>query len=236
MLWTDGGSGYGGVSALARGSGELPAERDRAEELANSVAHGVGLALSLGGLYGLVVITRASGVPGLAAGCAVYGASLVVLYAASTLFHGWPDDRVRPVLLLLDHIGIYILIAGTYTPVALIPLRGPTGWTLLVLAWGFALVGSAVKIGRIRHLSEDSPVPYLAMSGMWLAAAGQIIATVPPDEILWLIGGSVAYAAGLAFFINDGRRFNHTIWHLCVLAGSICHYRMVIGCAITMAK
>ena len=199
------------------------------EELANSLTHGVGLVLSLGGLYALVVITGRSGLSEQAIGCVTYGASLVLLYAASTLYHGWRNDETKRFLLVLDHIGIYALIAGSYTPLALIPLRGPRGWALLVLVWGFALAGSVVKVRRLDRLHEDSPLAYVAMSWMGLAVFGQILATLPWGEVLWLLGGGGFYMGGLYFFINDDKRFHHTIWHLFVLAGSICHYRAVIG-------
>ena len=140
----------------------IPVRPDRAEELANTITHGAGLVLSIAGLYALVLITAESRSPGLALGCGIYGASLVLLYAASTLYHGWQDDGTKRVLLLLDHIGIYVLIAGTYTPLALIPLRGAAGQGLLVLVWGFALVGS---IGQGRSASIGSTrIPPCPMS------------------------------------------------------------------------
>jgi hemolysin III len=234
MAWMTGMPGRGDAAPPAPARNAVPFELDRAEELANSITHGVGVVLSIAGLYGLVLITGNSHASGHALGCQIYGASLVLLYTASTLYHGWRDDEMRRVLLLLDHIGIYVLIAGTYTPMVLIPLRSPLGWGLLVLAWGFALVGSILKVGRIHSLHEDSPIPDLAMGSMWLAASGQLVAMVPPGELLWFLGGGVAYVIGLIFFINDGRRFNHTIWHLFVLAGSICHYRAVIGYVLVM--
>ena len=113
----------------------------------------------------------------------------MLLYAASTLYHGWRDAGMKRVLLLLDHIGIYVLIAGTYTPLALIPLRSPLGWGLLVLAWGFALVGSTVKIGRIDRLDEDSPIPYVVMGSMWLAASGRLARDGPPGRVPLAPGG-----------------------------------------------
>ena len=206
-----------------------PRAPDRVEELANSLTHGVGLVLSLAGLYALVVITGRSGSSEQAIGCVTYGGSLVLLYAASTLYHGWRDDATKRFLLVLDHIGIYTLIAGSYTPLALIPLHGPRGWALLVLAWGSALVGSVAKVLRFDRLHEDSPLAYVAMSWMGLAVFGQILATLSRGEVLWLLGGGGFYMVGLFFFITDDRRFHHTIWHLFVLAGSICHYRAVIG-------
>jgi hemolysin III len=204
---------------------------DRVEELANAISHGMGAVLSSAGLYALVKITQASENPWYAIGCIIYGVSLVLLYTASTLYHGCRDAGRKRVLLLLDHIGIYLLIAGTYTPFALIPLQGRLGSTLLVLVWALALTGSLVKISRIDQLDEDSPWSYLALSWMVLVTAGKIAVNVPPGVFPWLLAGGIFYTMGLPFFLQRDRRFNHAIWHLFVLAGSICHYRAVLGFA-----
>jgi hemolysin III len=209
-----------------------PAADNRAEELANSVTHAVGMVLSIAGLYELVRIAGASGSSLHALACVVYGVSLVLLYTASTFYHGCRHAGLKRVLLLLDHIGIYLLIAGTYTPLALIALRGRLGSILLVLVWGFALKGSLAKIGRFDRLSEESPWSYLALSWMVLATSGRIAVSVPPGVFQWLLAGGIFYTMGLVFFIKDDRRFSHAIWHLFVLAGSICHYRAVIGFAL----
>jgi hemolysin III len=153
----------------------------------------------------------------------------VLLYAASTLYHGCRHAGLKRVLLVLDHIGIYVLIAGTYTPVALIVLHGRLGSALLSLVWAFALVGSLAKIGRFDRVSEDSPWSYVALGWLVLASAGKIAANVPPDAFRWLLAGGLFYTIGLVFFLRRDHRFNHAIWHLFVLAGSICHYRAVIG-------
>jgi hemolysin III len=202
---------------------------DRAEELANTLTHGAGLVLSIAGLYALVLITGESGDPGHAIGCGIFGVSLVLLYAASTLYHGWEAAGTKRVLLLLDHIGIYVLIAGTYTPLGLIPLRGTVGQVLLALVWGFALVGSVAKVIRIDRLDEDSPLPYVVLSCMVTAIIERLIATGPREGFLWLLAGGAFYAIGLTYFVRDDRRFNHAIWHLFVLAGSACHYGAVIA-------
>jgi hemolysin III len=207
---------------------------DRVEELANTITHGAGVVLSLGGLYALVRITGGSGIPALAVGCTVFGVSLVLLYTASTLYHGCRHVEWKRALLVLDHIGIYALIAGTYTPVALIPLRGQLGWSLLVLVWGIALAGSLAKINRIDKLDEDSPLPYIALSWMVLATAGRIAAAVPPGVIEWLLAGGFFYTIGIYFFVKHEKRFYHAIWHLFVIAGSTCHYRAVLGFTLPM--
>src|SRR4051794_33481178 len=133
------GYGYPGIPTQTRYPS--PVIPDRAEELANTITHGLGLVLSVAGLYSLINISRDARSLEQAVACVIYGASLVLLYASSTLYHGAQDAGVKRIFLLLDHIGICVLIAGTYTPLALIALRGTSGWVLLLLVWGFALVG-----------------------------------------------------------------------------------------------
>jgi hemolysin III len=166
--------------------------------------------------------------PGSTLGCIIYGVSLVLLYAASTFYHACSHAALKQVLLLLDHIGIYLLIAGTYTPLALIVLPGRLGSALLVLVWAFALLGSLAKIRRFDRVGDDSPWSYVALGWMVLVSSGQIAVNVPPDVFRWLVAGGVFFMMGLFFFIKRDRRFNHAIWHLFVLAGSICHFFSVL--------
>jgi hemolysin III len=191
----------------------------------------VGAVLSSAGLSALVWIARTNENPWHALGCIIYGVSLVLLYTASTLYHGCRDAGLKRILLLLDHIGIYVLIAGTYTPLALIPFHSRLGLALLALVWAFALAGSLVKISRIDRLDDDSPWSYLVLSWMALATAGKLAVNVRPGVFPWLLAGGIFYTLGLPFFLQRDRRFNHAIWHLFVLAGSICHYRAVLGFA-----
>ena len=166
---------------------------------------------------------------GHALGCRVYGASLVLLYAASTLYHGWRDDGMKRVLLLLDHIGIYVLIAGTYTPLAPDPPAGPAGL-------GAPGPGLGLRPGGEHRQDRPHPSPRrgfphpLSRDGLDVARRRRSARRDGvPGRVPLAPGGGVAYAIGLFFFINDDRRFNHAIWHLFVLAGSFCHYRAVIG-------
>jgi hemolysin III len=198
----------------------------------NSITHGLGLVLSIAGLSTLVTLAGNLGTTRFAVGCGVYGASLVMLYAASTLFHSWPAGELKRVFLLLDHIGIYILIAGTYTPMALFASRDAFAWSCLTAAWGFAIVGSFAKVVRVDRLTEDSSLPYVVLSGMCLMSFLGPVANPPAGETTWLLAGGLFYSAGLIFFFNDQKRFYHSIWHLFVLAGSICHYRAVVDYAI----
>jgi hemolysin III len=209
------------------------AAQGRDEELMNSITHGFGLLLSIAGLSALVTLAGNIGTTRSAVGCGVYGASLVILYAASTLYHSWPAGELKRVFHLLDHIGIYVLIAGTYTPMALFATRGLFGWLCLTAAWGFALIGSCVKVARMSRLDDDSSMPYLVMGVMCVMSAAQLVANIPSGETTWLLAGGLCFLAGAIFYFNDEKRFYHSIWHLFVLAGSICHYRAVLGRAIT---
>ncbi|WP_165223364.1 PAQR family membrane homeostasis protein TrhA [Aquisphaera insulae] len=227
------GAGIGWMASGGLGSDlgrARPVIQDAAEELVNAATHGLGLALSLAGLYVLVTLTRNGAPIGAAAGCAAYGASMVFLYAASTLYHARKEGPGKRVLLLFDYIGIYLLIAGTYTPIVIITMGGPVGWSLLAAVWGIAAVGTAAKVGRFHRFEEDSPLPYLAMSGVWLVVFRRTIAAIPPVEFLWILAGVAFYIGGFAFYTRAERRYFHAVWHVFVLAGSICHYRAVVGC------
>ena len=199
----------------------------------NSITHGLGLVLSIAGLSALVTLAGNIGMTRYTVGCGVYGASLVMIYAASTLYHSWPAGEVKRVFHLLDHIGIDVLIAGTYTPMALFASRGLFGWSCVTAAWGFALIGSFAKVARISRLDDDSSIPYLVMGVMCVLSVLQLAANIPSGETTWLLAGGLCYLAGAIFYFNDEKRFYHSIWHLFVLAGSTCHYRAVLGQAIT---
>jgi hemolysin III len=208
------------------------AARGRDEEFLNSITHGLGLVLSIAGLSALLRLTGSTGTTSYTVGCGVYGASLVLLYAASTLFHSWPDGELKRIFLVLDHIGIYLLIAGTYTTMAMFASRGKVGWSCLTAAWGFALIGSCAKVVRAGRLDRDSSMPYVALSSMCVVSLPCLVASFPPGESTWLLAGGFFYAGGMMFF-KIHKRFYHSIWHLFVLAGSICHYRVVLGYVIT---
>ena len=199
----------------------------------NSITHGLGLVLSIAGLSALVALAGNFGTTRYTVGCGVYGASLVMLYAASTLYHSWPAGELKRVFHLLDHIGIYVLIAGTYTPMVLFASQGMFGWLCLAAAWGFALVGSLTKVVRLDRLDDDSSTPYLVMGALCLMSFRWLLANAPPGETKWLLAGFLFYSAGAIFYFNDEKRFYHSIWHLFVLAGSICHYRAVLGYVTT---
>jgi hemolysin III len=199
-----------------------------AEEITNCATHGVGLGLSIAALAALIVAAARHGGASVVTSCVVFGVSLVVLYAASTLYHGARGPRLKQFFHTLDHAAIYILIAGTYTPFMLISLRGWTGWTLLSIVWGMALVGVCFKFfskpDRFKFLSLSF---YLVMGWLVVVAIKPMLATVPTGGLIWLLCGGLAYTFGVVFYVWKRLPYNHAVWHLFVLMGSACHFLSV---------
>jgi hemolysin III len=199
-----------------------------AEEFASTVTHGVGLLLSLGGLTVLVVLAALRGTAWHIVSCAVYGATLVLLYTASTLYHAVRTPRAKRILRILDHGAIYLLIAGTYTPFTLVTLRGGLGWTLFGLVWGLAIVGIVFKVFHVTRFPILSTLVYLSMGWLVVIAWRPVMRMIPGGGLALLLAGGIAYTAGVLFYASHKLPFNHAIWHLFVLAGSICHYAAVL--------
>jgi hemolysin III len=198
------------------------------EELANSVTHGVGLALSVAGLVILVVLASLRGSAWHIVTCSVYGATLVALYAASTVYHSVREPRAKRILQVFDHSAIYLLIAGTYTPFALVNLRGVWGWTLLGLVWALAAGGILFKIFAGIRFPKLSTLVYILMGWLAVIAIRPILTHVPLGGIAWLFAGGFAYTFGVVFYASKRVPYNHAIWHVFVLVGSICHYFAVM--------
>jgi hemolysin III len=193
------------------------------EEIANSVTHGIGAVLSVAGLVFMVVMAALHGTAWHIVGCAVYGASLVLLYVCSTLYHALPGRRSKRVFQILDHAAIYVLIAGTYTPFTLVTLRGPWGWTLFGLVWTLAVAGTVFKCLFIDRLRILSAAVYISMGWCVVIALHPLLRALPWAGFLWLLAGGLSYTAGVVFFAWK-RKYAHAIWHVFVLAGSVCHY------------
>ena len=198
------------------------------EELANSITHGVGLALSLIGLGVLLALSIVHGTAWHIAGCAVFGVSLVVLYAASTLYHSLQSPRFKEIFKILDHAAIYLLIAGTYTPFTLVNLRGFWGWTLLTFVWTLALSGMVFKVFFVNRFVVASTLVYIMMGWSCVFVIKPLLALIPIGGLALLAAGGVAYTVGTVFFAWKKIPYNHAIWHLFVLVGSICHFFAVI--------
>jgi hemolysin III len=199
------------------------------EEIANSISHGLGLVLAIVGLPFLVVNAMHTGSTLAVVGAAIFGSSAIVLYLASTLYHAVSHERIKEMLQRMDYGAIYLLIAGTYTPITLGVLRGSWGWALLGVIWTLALAGVIFKslVGaRFHHLST---VLYVAMGWAALIAIRPLWLHMAPSGLLWLLGGGVAYTMGVVFFmLHEKLRYSHFIWHLFVLAGTGCHFFAVL--------
>jgi len=194
------------------------------EEIANAVTHGLGALFALVGGVVLVVLAALFGDGWQLSGAIVFSVSLVLLYVASTLYHAIPHAASKARLKVFDHCAIYLLIAGTYTPFALVALRGPWGWTLLGLAWTLALAGCIFKLyftGRFKLLSTAI---YVAMGWMVLIAIEPMLRLLPVWTLGWLLAGGIAYTAGTLFYMSKRLRYAHAIWHGFVLTGSVCHF------------
>lgn len=196
------------------------------EELLHSISHGIGAALSLAGGTVLIVLASLTAHvdPWKIAGIGLYGISLVLLYSASTLYHSVRHPRLKRLFQLLDHCAIYLLIAGTYTPFLLVNLRGPTGWTLFAVVWTLALAGIAFKLLWPHRFTVLRVGIYLLMGWLILFAGGELTEKLPTAGLLLLIAGGLSYTLGVIFFAISAIPYNHVIWHLCVLGGSIFHY------------
>jgi hemolysin III len=194
------------------------------EEIANSVTHGIGAALSVAALVILVVFASLYGDAWRVVSFSVYGATLFLLYLASTLYHSFTNPRVKHFFHILDHSSIYLLIAGTYTPVTLVSMRGPWGWTLFGLIWFMAIAGIVTKIFLIGKLRIISVLFYIAMGWLILIAFKPMLRMVPKGLIVWLLIGGLCYTFGVVFYAFKKIAYFHFIWHLFVLGGSISHF------------
>ncbi len=197
------------------------------EELLNSLTHGIGMALSIAGTAVLVVAASQLGNPWKIVGFSVFGASLTLLYAASTLYHGSRQPRWRTLWKTLDHCAIFILIAGTYTPFLLVNMRGPTGWTLFGVIWALALAGVVLKLVFGHRYKLARVGIYLGMGWLVVFASRTLVSSISDAGLWLLLAGGIAYTAGVVFYLARRLPYNHAIWHLFVVAGSLCHFYAV---------
>lgn len=196
----------------------------RAEELANMLTHGVGVVLSVIGGSVLLVAANGSGLPYAVASCAIYAATLVLLYTASTFYHRDP----KPSLRTLDHIAIFLLIAGTYTPFELVTLRGTWGWTLFAITWGLAVLGVVLELTPLQRFRGAMVALYVAMGWVGLIALKPLIASLPATGLWLLFGGGALYTGGVMFYRMHALPFHHAVWHVFVLGGSVLQYFAVL--------
>lgn len=230
------------------------------QELANSVTHGLGAALAVAGLVLMTIFAALRGDARHIVGAVLFGSTLVLLYTMSTLYHAFRGPRVKKVFKILDHSAIYLLIAGTYTPFTLAAIRGAWGWSLFGIIWGLAILGVVLKATLYAkwvpaitpkpvdhlHALPDGPVPprhmkaistaiYLAMGWLIVIAIVPLWHALSAAGLAWLFGGGLCYTAGAAFYSWRSLRFHHAIWHLFVVAGSLCHFFAVLWHVIPAA-
>ncbi|MFP4068246.1 MAG: PAQR family membrane homeostasis protein TrhA, partial [Spirochaetaceae bacterium] len=195
------------------------------EEIFNSLTHAMGAGLAIAGLVALLIITGEDPSPWKYIGFSIYGATQIMLYLSSALMHSFAAlPRVRYYLRIVDQAFIYLLIAGTYTPVTLIAIRGAWGWTIFGIVWALATAGILLKtlVFREPHVATD--LLYIPMGWLIVVAARPLMQVVPVSFVVWALAGGLAYTVGVAFYAWQRLPFNHTIWHFFVLAGSICFY------------
>lgn len=199
-----------------------PLCESRAEELASMATHALGTALAIVALVTMVLMAEGEAFKTISA--SVFGGTLILLYLSSTLYHATSCPRRKTMLQALDHACIYLLIAGSYTPLSLVALRGPWGWSLFGAVWFLALGGVLLKtLGRGKRDTWWSTALYIFMGWLAVFALGPMMRALPVAGIAWLVAGGLCYTLGVIFFAWRGLRFNHAIWHLFVLAGSACH-------------
>jgi len=199
-----------------------------AEEITNSITHGAGLVLAIAGLAVLTSFASIYGNAWHIVSCSIYGATLIFMYMSSTLYHGIPIPAAKKVLKVIDHSAIYLLIAGTYTPFALVSLRATWGWLLFGVIWSLALLGIVFQATPLRKKSKVRVALYITMGWIIMLAAKPLASSISTDGLMLLLLGGIAYTSGVFFYARQTLRFNHAIWHLFVLAGSALHFFAIL--------
>jgi hemolysin III len=194
------------------------------EEWWNALTHGLGAVLGGVGAIGLIVAAALQGDPWRIVGVTVFGATLFLLYLASTLYHAASTPRIKARLRVLDHASIYLLIAGTYTPFTLLPLRGGWGWSLFGVVWGLAVVGVVAKLFWTGRFDGLSTLLYIAMGWVVIVAIVPLFERLGTASLIWLFAGGMAYTVGTIFYATDRIPYFHAVWHVFVLGGSACHW------------
>jgi hemolysin III len=200
----------------------------KGEEITNAILHGIGAGLAIAALVVLVVFASIRGNVWHIVSFSVYGATLVILYMSSTLYHSFRQGKAKDVFEIFDHSSIYLLIAGSYTPLALVALRGPLGWTIFGIVWGISVVGIVFKAFWVKKFVILSTVLYLTMGWLIIIAIKPLMSFMTNAGIVFLVLGGVLYSLGTIFYVWRKIKYHHAIWHLFVLGGSICHFFTIL--------
>lgn len=197
------------------------------EDLANAISHGIGACLSVAALVLCVVQAARHGTAAGVVGASIYGATLIVLYTMSTLYHAITNQSARKVFRVFDHVSIYLLIAGTYTPITLVTIRGAMGWVIFGVVWGMAILGIVLNSVSIEKFKKFSIVSYIMIGWAVVIGMRQVIENMPKNGLVFLVIGGVLYTVGIIFYALKKVKYMHSVWHLFVLAGSIMHFLCV---------
>jgi len=200
---------------------------DSTEEKINIITHAIGLLLSIAALVVLIVHASYNGSARHIVSFTIFGASLILLYSASTLYHYSQKPSLRHKLNVLDHASIYVLIAGTYTPFTLVTLKGALGWTIFGITWGIALVGVFLKLFYTGRYDKISTIAYVAMGWIIIIAIKPLIENLPINGLYWLLAGGISYTVGAVLYSIKKIKYNHAIFHIFVLLGSFSHFMAV---------
>lgn len=195
-----------------------------AEEIVNSITHGIGALLSVVALVALIIVAGNHGDILHLVSFSIYGSTLILLYLSSTLYHSFSNPRVKNLFARFDHVSIFLLIAGTYTPILLTSIRGVWGWSLFGIIWGLALAGAVVRSIYLHRFRKLMVAVYLLMGWIFVIAGKQVYLSLPADSLTFLVLGGIAYSVGVIFYLWRKLPYGHGIWHLFVLAGSIFHF------------
>ena len=198
------------------------------EEITNAATHGLGAVLAIGGTVALIVHAASSSDPWRIVSFTVFGATMILLYAASAVYHAMPPGRAKTTFKMIDHLAIFVLIAGTYTPFTLVPLRGPVGWTVFGVIWGMAVAGIVLKIFTIGKYRKLSTLVYIVMGWTVIGAVRPLVQSVPRETLVWLAAGGLSYTFGTVFYLSKRLPYAHAVWHLFVLGGTVSHFIAVM--------
>lgn len=198
------------------------------EEFANSITHLFGILFSIVAIALLVVFSVLNGSPLHVASCSIFGGTILIMYTFSTLYHAFPPGPVKSLLRTFDHISIYLLIAGTYTPFLLIGLGGTAGWIYLSIVWGLTLLGLVFKLFYTHRFAKLSLALYLSMGWLAIFFIRPLLAQLSLQTILWMGAGGLAYTLGVFFYTRKKMRFAHAVWHLFVLTGTVFHFLAIL--------
>jgi hemolysin III len=198
------------------------------EEITNAILHGVGLGLAIAALVILIVFANIYGDVWHIVSFTIYGSTLVILYLSSTLYHSFPQGKVKDIFEIFDHSAIYLLIAGTYTPLTLIALKGTLGWIIISIVWAICIVGIVFKVLWVKKFVIFSTLLYIVMGWLIVLEIKPLIEVMSKLGIVLLLSGGLLYTLGTIFYVWRKVKYHHAVWHLFVLGGSVCHFFTIL--------